>query len=135
MEQIPEFETLDEEVAFWESHDSADYWEDMEEMEFEVDLHRNLLHPKLVVLAYRPERCPRCQHELKDIMIEYIVSDNGSFRVVRDVPALLCQINRHEYILESTLDEVMYLLELEERKRIKPTATLSVPVFSLQTAV
>lgn len=49
MAKIPDFTTLEEEVEFWESHDSADYWDEMESVTFEVDLHHNLLHPKLVM--------------------------------------------------------------------------------------
>ena len=134
MAKIPEFKTLDEAVEFWESHDSTDYWEDTEEVQFEVDLHQNLVHPKLIVLTHRPEHCPRCQHNLNDIIIEYVVSDDERLLVIRDVPALRCQINGHEYILEKTLAEVEHLLELEKKEKLQPTATLNVPVFSLKTA-
>jgi hypothetical protein len=125
--------SLDEAVEFWELHDSADYWEDMEEVEFEVELYKNLLHPRLIVLAYRPEHCPRCQHDFNDIIVEYVVSDDGRLLVIRDVPALRCQVNGHEFILEKTLDEVEHLLELEKKEELQPTATLNVPVFSLKT--
>ncbi len=57
-----DFETVDEEVEFLESHSTADYWDDMEKVEFEVDLRRNLLHPKLVFIADQPAQCPRCHH-------------------------------------------------------------------------
>ncbi len=133
MAKIPEFKTLDEAVEFWESHDSADYWEDTEEVQFEVELYQNLVHPKLIVLTHRPEHCPRCQHKLNDIIIEYVVSDDERLLVIRDVPALRCQINGHQYILEKTLAEVEHLLELEKKEKLQPTATLNVPVFSLKT--
>jgi len=48
--RIPDFKTLDEAVEFWETHDSADYWADVEEVTFEVDRHRNLLHPRMAVV-------------------------------------------------------------------------------------
>ena len=133
MAKIPEFETLDEAVEFWESHDSTDYLEDMEEAEFEVDLRKNLLHPKLIVLTHRPEQCPRCQSDLDEIIIEYVTSDNGRLVVIRDVPALRCQVNGHEYILGKTLDEIDHLLELEKKEQLEPTTTLNIPVFSLKT--
>ena len=135
MAKIPEFETLDDAVEFWESHDSTDYWEDLEEVQFEVDLSKNLLHPKLIVLTDRPERCPRCQHDLDDIMIEYVTLAEGRLLVIRDVPALRCQTNGHEYILEKTLDQVEHVVELQKKEQLQPTATLSVPVFSLKTTV
>ncbi|GAB4422969.1 MAG: hypothetical protein Fur0044_20970 [Anaerolineae bacterium] len=134
MSKIPEFETLDEAVEFWETHDSTDYWQDMEEVTFEVELHRNLLHPKLTILAYRPKHCPRCRQNLDDIVIEYIAHENGRLLIIRDVPALRCQTNGHEYILEETFDRVEQLLELERTQRVQPTERLSVPVFSLKKA-
>ncbi len=134
MVKIPEFRTLDEAVEFWESQDTAEYWEDMEEVQFEIHLHQNLLHPKLVVLTHCPERCPRCRHSLKNITIEYIVADDERLIIIRDVPALQCQINEHKYILEKTLDEVEQLLVLEKSKKLQPTTTLNVPVFSLKMA-
>jgi YgiT-type zinc finger domain-containing protein len=132
MAKIPDFQTLDEAVEFWESHDSTDYWEDMEEVGFEVDLRRDLLHPKLVVLTHRPEHCPRCQHDLEDIVIEYVIWNNEHLLVIRDVPALRCRANGHEYILEKTLDDVERLLGLEKTRKLQPTETIQVPVFSLK---
>jgi hypothetical protein len=133
MAKIPEFKTLDEAVEFWESHDSTDYWEELEEVQFEVNLHKNLLHPKLIVLTHHPKQCPRCQDALDDVMIEYVTSADGRLLVIRDVPAFRCQTNGHEYILEKTLDEVEHLLDLEKKEQLLPTTTLNVPVFSLKT--
>ncbi len=135
MAKIPDFKTLDEAVEFWETHDSADYWEGMEEAAFEVDLQRNLLHPRLIVLTHRPERCPRCQHELEDIVIEYVTWSNGHLIMIRDVPALRCRANGHEYILEKTLDRIEKLMRLERTQKIQPTGTLQVPVFDLGSSV
>ena len=107
----------------------------MEEVAFEVDLHQNLLHPKLVVLTHLPEHCPRCQHDLDDIVIEYVVCNNDHLLVIRDVPALSCRANGHEYILEETLDDVERLLELEKTRKLQPTETIQIPVFSLRAGV
>jgi hypothetical protein len=60
-----DFKNTDEEVEFRESNDSAEYWDEMEEADFQVDLHQNLLHPRLVFLTHQPEHCPRCQQELE----------------------------------------------------------------------
>jgi hypothetical protein len=124
---------LEEAVEFRESKDSADYWESMEEAAFEVDLHRNLLHPRLVVLTHRPDYCPRCQNDLDDVVIEYVVWNNRHLVVIRDVPALRC-CTGHEYILENTLDRIEHLLGLEEAEKLHPTETIQVPVFSLKTS-
>ncbi len=123
--KIPDFKTLDEAVEFWESHDSADYWEDMEKVAFEVDLQRNLFHPKLVILTHRPEHCPRCQCDLDDVVIEYVTGDNGHPLVIRDVPALRCRVSGHEYILEKTLGDVERLLGLEKTLKLQPSETTS----------
>lgn len=132
MTKIPDFKTLEEAIGFWETHDSADYWKDMEEVTFEVELQKNLLHPKLIVLAYRPECCPRCRHNLDDTVIEYVVSSNGHLLMIRDVPAFRCRANGHEYILEKTLDDIEHVLDLEKTSRLQPTEMIQVPVFSLE---
>ena len=109
------------------------YWEDIQEVSFEVALHQNLFHPKLIVLTHRPEHCPRCQHDLDDIVIEHAARNNGYLLVIRDVPALRCRDNGHEYILEKTLDDVERLLDLEKTRKLQPSETIQVPVFSLKT--
>ena len=90
------------------------------------------LHPKLIVLTHRPEYCPRCQHDLDDTVIEYVAWTNGHLLVIRDVPALRCRVNGHEYILEKTLDDVERLLNLEKTRKLQPSETIQVPVFSLK---
>ncbi len=131
MATIPDFKTLDETIEFWETHDSADYWENLEEATFELEPRQNLLHPKLTVLTHRPAHCPRCQQELDDVEIDYATWNNGHLVAVRDVPALRCRANGHEYILEETLDRIEQLLVLERTRQLLPTATLQVPVFTL----
>ena len=135
MAKTPDFETVDEEVEFWDSHSSADYWKDMEKVEFEVDLHRNLLHPKLIFIADRPTQCPRCKHDLEESKIQYVTWHNGHLVIIRDVPVLRCLANGHEYMLEKTLDLIERLLNLEEARKLSPPETIHVPVFRLDTAV
>lgn len=134
MAKIPEFKTLDEAVEFWETHDSTDYVDELEEVQFEVDLRKNLFHPKLIILTHHPAHCPRCQGDLVAVMIEYVTAIDGHLLVIRDVPALRCQPNGHEYLLETTFDEVEHLLELQTKNQLRPTDTLAVPVFSLKKA-
>jgi len=134
MEKTLDFETLDEEVEFWESHSSADYWEDMEKVDFDVDLHRNLLHPKLVFITDQPTQCPRCHHDLEETVIPYVTWDNGHLVIIRDVPVLRCRANGHEYMLEKTLDQVEQLLNLEKTQKLRPAEMLHVPVFKLGMA-
>lgn len=134
MTKLPEFETSDKEVEFWESHSSADYWDEMEPVEFDIDLHRNLLHPGLIFLADQPAQCPRCQHNLEETEIQYVTWHNGHLVIIRDVPVLRCRVNGHEYMLEKILDQVERLLNLEKSHRLKPTETIHVPVFKLEYA-
>ncbi len=131
LNKTADIEVLKEIAEFWESQDSADDWRDMETVEFEVDLHKNLLHPKLTVLTHRPVHCPRCQSDFDDIHIEYMTLVDGQFLVIRDVPALRCQRQGHEYSLEKTMDEVEHLLNLQKQEKLQPKTILSVPVFSL----
>jgi len=134
MTETPDFKTLDEEVEFWQSHDSADYWEAMEKVEFNVELQQNLLHPKLVFLTDRPTQCPRCQHDLEDTVIQYVTWNNGHPVIIRDVPVLRCRVNGHEYMLEQILDQVEQLLSLEKTQKLQPAETIHVPVFKLEIA-
>lgn len=135
MTKIPEFETLTEAVEFWETHDSADYWDDLTEVDIKFDIYKNLLHPRLTVLTHRPPRCPRCQHDFEDISIEYVVSIEGRLIIIRNVPAFRCQTNNHEYILEEIIDDIEHLLALEQQAHLQPTTTLQVPVFNFKPTV
>lgn len=135
MANIPDFKTLDEAVEFWESHDSADYFDDMEEVTIDVELRQNLLYPRLPILTHRPEHCPRCHQEIEHIVIEYVVWNNGHLVTIRDVPALQCRAGKHKYILEKTYESIEHLLDLETTRKIQPAETLQVPVFSLKMAI
>jgi YgiT-type zinc finger domain-containing protein len=134
MEKTLDFETVEEEVEFWESHSTADYWDEMEKVEFNVDFHRNLLHPKLIFIADRPTHCPRCKHDLEETEIQYVTLHNGRLVVIRDVPVLRCRTNGHEYMLEKTLDQVEQLLNLEKTQKLQPAEMIHVPVFKLGMA-
>ena len=129
MNNIPNFQTIDEAISFWESHDSADFWDEMEEVEFEVELRRNLLGVQPFILAYRPPNCPQCGQEFEDVQIEYLLNDNGQLLMVRDLPVLRCQENGHLFVLEETIDRLEQLMTLEGRNQIKPVSSLTIPVY------
>jgi len=135
MTKTIDFKNIDEEIEFWESHDSAEYWNDMEEVEFDVDLHQNLLHPRIVFLTDQPEHCTRCHQDLEYAEIQYVTWYNGHLMIIRDVPILRCQVNGHEYMLEKTLDRIEKLLTLEKTQKLQPAEMINVPVFKLETAV
>ena len=135
MPKIPEFTTIDNIVEFWESHDSAEYWPDMEAADFDVQLCRNIFHPKMLLLRGMPTQCPRCRSRLDDIAIEYVVENTGHLVVIREVPALRCREHRHEYMLEVTLNHIETLLASEITHQVQPAEMLQVPVFDLKTAV
>lgn len=135
MEKLPKLTTLDDVVAFWESHDSAAYWDDMTEVAFDVHLFTNLLHPRLITITRRPEHCPRCQQPLDEVSIEYVTWNSGHLVMIRDVMALRCQASGHEYILEETLDHIERLLQRAQTQQLTPTEILQVPVFRLSASV
>lgn len=134
MAKLPDFNSVDEEIKFWEKHDSAEYWEELEESDFEVDLHSNLLHPRLVVLAHEPEGSYGESLKLEPIVIEYVTQHDGRLVIIRDVPAYYSATTGREYILEAKLDQIERLLELEQTNKVKPVDTLQVPVFDLEMA-
>lgn len=135
MEKIPDFKTLDKAVEFWESHDTSNYWDELEEVSFEVDLYKNLIYPDLIVLSHRPEHCPGGEGDFEDVIIEYVTLAHGRLLVIRDVPVLQCRGSGKKYILEKTLDAVEQLLSLEKQAKLQPNELLEVPVFSLKSAV
>ncbi len=129
-----EFETVKEEVEFWETHSTADYWNEMEKVEFKADRHRNLLHPKLIFIAKQPAHCPRCRHDLEETAIQYVALHEGRLVIIRDAPALRCRVHGHEFMLEKILDQVENVLALEHTQNLRPTEILHVPVFRLGMA-
>lgn len=133
MTQLPNFATLDEEVTFWENNDSADYWDELEEVSFEREILTNLLHPKLTVLERHSEQCPRSHEWLQDKVIEYMIWNEGHLMMIRDVPIFHALVAGHEYILEDTLMLVMRLLRQEKMHQIQPITKLEIPVFSLNS--
>lgn len=132
MSEIPDFQTLDEAVEFWETHDSADLWDEMEPVAFEANLRRNLLSPNPLVLTHRPERCPRCGQIFEDTVIDYLTSNN-QLVMIRAVPVLRCQGSGHVYMLEDTFGRLEELLALEEVHEVEPVTTLTVPVYSFES--
>ena len=38
--RIPKFKTIQEEADFWDTHSFADYWDEFEDIEMVVDLHK-----------------------------------------------------------------------------------------------
>ena len=101
----------------WESHDSADFWDEMEEVDFEVELRRNLLGVQPIILAYQPQDCPRCGQEFEDVQIEYLVNDNRRLLMVRDLPALRCREKGHLFVLEENVDRLEQLMALQGQIR------------------
>jgi hypothetical protein len=135
MTKIPDFTTLDEAVDFWETHDSAEYFDEMQEVSFDVELHQPLFYPNVVILTHQPDHCPRCHQSLEPLVIEYVVWNSGHLIVIRDVPVLQCRVNTHTYMLEKTYNHIEHLLELETTQKLQPTETIQTPVFSLRMAV
>ena len=115
----------------WDARSTTGDRETAEEVDFDVDLRRNLLHPRLVTLTHRPSACPRCGGELHDVAIEYLTRDDRRLLVVRDVPALRCRRHGHEFLLEETLDRLERLIDLEQAEQVQPEETLHIPVFHL----
>ena len=129
MKDIPDFNTIDEAVSFREAHDSANFWDEMEEVEFEVELRQNLLAAKPVILAYRPEHCPQCGQDFEDVRIDYLTDDSGHLLMVRELPILRCRGNGDLFMLEETFDRLERLMSLERCNKAKPVSSLTIPVY------
>ena len=115
----------------WEAREATEDLAASDVIEFEVDLRRDLLHPRLVVLTHQPETCPRCGGELRDVAIEYMTRIQSGLVVIRDVPVLRCLSQGHEFLLETTLDRLEALIEPRQTERVEPKEMLQIPVFQL----
>lgn len=92
--------TLEDAISFLEAYDSADFWDEMEEIGVDVELRQSILTAKPIILAYRPDDCPRCGAKVQDSTIEYLVDDGGHLLMIRDLPVLRCEGEGHLYMLE-----------------------------------
>ena len=75
MAKLPKFETLDELVAFWDTHDFTDYLDEMEEVDLETGLPGHTpesLHIRLDKVSMQ---------RLKEIAVERGLSSNGLVRL------------------------------------------------------
>ena len=133
MTKTPKFKNMAGEVAFWETHSTADYWDESEEVHFDVDLQKNLLKPDPIILTERPLHCPQCQQLLTNTVIEYLTQNQGHLVSVRNVPVCQCA-NGHTYIIAEKFDLLLNLLEQERQHQVKPVEMLHVPVFQMQPA-
>ena len=66
--------------------------------------------------------------------IQYGDWHDGRLLVINDVPALECIKNGHLFLLSEDIKRVDQLLELDKRRQLKPTTTMTVPVVSLAVA-
>lgn len=66
VEKIPKFESIEEEAKFWDTHSFADYWDEFEDVDIVVNLHK----PKEETLVLR------LQKSLKD-KLEKIAKSRG----------------------------------------------------------
>jgi len=135
MSKIPEFKTLEEEVNFWESNSSADYWNEFEEVEIEIDLFTNKLNPRPFILAKKPDTLKNPWGDLESILTQYFTNISNNLLVIQDVPAYRSLSTGREYILEAVADKMESLLAVERNKDLEPLEFIQVPVFSYNMAV
>lgn len=50
--KIPKFKTIEEEAKFWDTHSFADYWDELEDVDLVVELHK----PKEKTLVLRMQK-------------------------------------------------------------------------------
>jgi len=50
--KIPTFKTVEEEARFWDTHSFADYWDELEDVDLTVELHK----PKEETLVVRLQK-------------------------------------------------------------------------------
>lgn len=68
--KLPQFESLDKLVEFFDTHDMGDYWEQMPEAQFEIDIqHRTHLFSLDDELAERLMEIAKAKHVPSEALI------------------------------------------------------------------
>lgn len=134
MAKIPDFDTLQDAAEFWDTHDSTEYLDDMEEIDVEVNIRRNIFYPKTIILSERPSTCVLCKSDLIERRIQYGHWHNERLLIINHVPIFECSQSRHMFLLAEIAEQIDQLLDLDEHQQLKPTTMMSVPVVNLAMA-
>lgn len=134
MAKIPDFETRQDAAEFWDTHDSTEYLDDMEEIDVEVNLRRNIFYPKTIILSERPSTCVLCNSDLIERRIQYGHWHNERLLIINHVPIFECSQNCHMFLLAEIAEQIDQLLDLDEHHKLNPTTMMSVPVVNLAIA-
>jgi hypothetical protein len=89
MAKIPDFDSLEEVIEFWDTHSFADYVDDTEPVEFEVDLRSRKESTARLVVGIETSEHRRARAKLPVELREYktgiiITLDETSTRFLKD---------------------------------------------------
>ncbi|MBI3764217.1 MAG: hypothetical protein HY260_20445 [Chloroflexi bacterium] len=132
--KLPTFKSVEEEIAFWETHSLADYWDELEDVKIDVRLRHEQPSPRIVTLKKLMTRCPIDQSKLLKTLMDYSGWSQGRLLLVRRVPVLECDEHGHRFFTPATARRVEAVFENDRKGKLKPDETMSVPVVILKQA-
>src|SRR3990172_2469748 len=104
--RIPAFKSIEEEVAFWETHSLADYWDQFEDVKIDVKLRHEQPSPRIVTLKKATATCPIDRSKLLKTVMDYSGWSQGRLLLVRRVPVLECDEHGHRFFTPATARKV-----------------------------
>jgi len=85
MAKLPKM-TREEEAEFWKTHDTTEYWDDMEDVDLKV-------HPRIKSPRDLSRRCPVCDDRL---LFRYLDRDAGGGQVTMHLRQFYCSKGHYE---------------------------------------
>ena len=86
--KLPTFQTREAAAEYWATHDTAEYWDDMEDVDLKV-------HPRIKSPRDLSRRCPVCDDVL---LFRYLDRDTRDGQVTMHLMQFYCRKGHHEQL-------------------------------------
>jgi hypothetical protein len=133
-EKLPIFNTVAEEVEFWETHSLADYWDELEDARISVDLRPRQVSPPIATLKRSQSTCPIDHSYLLRTVVDYSGWSQGHLLLLRRVPVLECEEHGHRFFTSTTARQIETVFETDREGKLQPDETMTVPVIIMKQA-
>jgi len=113
--KLPKFESRKEAAKFWATHDTTDYWDDMEDVDLKV-------HPSIKSPRDLSRRCPVCDQVLR---FRYVDRDSRDSWITMHLMEFYCpeghvrQLADESAKLARAIEAVLDLRASEERLTVE----------------
>jgi len=109
--KLPELRTREEAAQFWDTHSSADYWDDLEEVKLEID-------PRIKSPRDLSPRCPLDQKVLLTRYIDLYLS-NGRVKLEK-IEELYCREGHYARFSPEAEQLIREIQGVLKRVHLKP---------------